>query len=166
MNQKTALVQAAQAEGLLPDAATSVLNDPAPSWVVTALSFVGAQFAVWPFLLVLASFGAGVFFELPGSLMVAGVLIAGAVGGLRSQAALFVMQLCVTALLVGLGLLAFSLGRAFHSANLILALLLIVQVGVVLLVRVAWVQRLLGFLAALTWMLFHVGPLCQTTCRL
>jgi len=157
MNQKTALVQAAQAEGLLPDAATSVLNDPAPSWVVTALSFVGAQFAVWPFLLVLASFGAGVFFELPGSLMVAGVLIAGAVGGLRSQAALFVMQLCVTALLVGLGLLAFSLGRAFHSANLILALLLIVQVGVVLLVRVAWVQRLLGFLAALIWMMFHVG---------
>jgi uncharacterized membrane-anchored protein len=157
MNQETALVQAAQAEGLLPDAATSVLNDPAPSWVVTALSFVGAQFAVWPFLLVLASFGAGVFFEMPGSLMVAGVLIAGAVGGLRSQAALFVMQLCVTALLVGLGLLAFSLGRAFHSANLMLALLLIVQVGVVLLVRVAWVQRLLGFLAALTWMLFHVG---------
>lgn len=157
MNQETALVQAAQAEGLLPDAATSVLNDPAPSWVVTALSFVGAQFAVWPFLLVLASFGAGVFFELPGSLVMAGVLIAAAVGGLRSQVALFVMQLCVTALLVGLGLLAFSLGKAFDSQNLMLALLLIVLVGVILLVRVAWVQRLLGFMAALTWMMFHVG---------
>jgi hypothetical protein len=121
MNQETALVQAAQAEGLLPDAATSVLNDPAPSWVVTALSFVGAQFAVWPFLLVLASFGAGVFFELPGSLMVAGVLIAGAVGGLRSQAALFVMQLCVTALLVGLGLL--HLGITSDSFQVIIGLL-------------------------------------------
>lgn len=156
-HQDSALVRAAQAEGLLPEAATSVLDDPAPSWVVTTLSFVGAQFAVWPFLLVLASIGAGVFFELPGSLLMAGVLIAGAVGGLRSQAALFVLQLCVTALLVGLGLLAFSLAQAFHSINLMLALLLIVQVGVALLVRVAWVQRLLGFLAALTWMMLHVG---------
>ncbi|MCX7258617.1 MAG: GDYXXLXY domain-containing protein [Polaromonas sp.] len=157
MNQETTLVQAAQAEGLLPDAAISVLNDPAPSWVVTALGFVGAQFAVWPFLAVLAAFGAGVFFELPGSLVMAGVLIAGAVAGLRAQAALFVTQLCVTALLVGLGLLAFSLGKAFSSHNLMLALLLIVQVGVALLVRVAWVQRLLGFLAALTWMLLQLG---------
>lgn len=157
MNQETALVQAAQAEGLLPEAATSVLNDPAPSWVVTVLGFIGAQFAVWPFLAVLALVRAEVFFKLPGSLVMAGVLMAGAVSGLRGRAALFVTQLCVTALLVGLGLLAFSLDKALASHKLMLALLLMVQVGVALLVRVAWVQRLLGFLAALTLMMLQVG---------
>jgi uncharacterized membrane-anchored protein len=157
MNHETALVQAAQTERLLPEAATSVLNDPAPSWVVTTLSFIGAQFAVWPFLVVLASFGSGIFFELPGSLIVAGMLIAGAVIGLRARVTLFVMQLCVTALLVGLGLLVFSVGEVFSRIQLLLMLLLIVQVGVTLLVRVAWVQRLLGFLAALTWVMIHFG---------
>lgn len=157
MNEATSLVQAGQAEGVLPDAATAVLNDPAPSWVVTVLSFIGAQFAVWPFLAVIGLMSGGVFFKMPGSLVAAGVLIAGAVSGLGGKATLFLTQLCVTALLMGLGLLAFSLAEAFHGGNLMLAILLIVQVGVALLVRVAWVQRLLGFLAALTLMMIHFG---------
>ena len=157
MNQETALVRAAQAEKLLPEAATAVLHDPAPSWVVTTLSLLGAQLAVWPFLAVLALLGSGFLFKLPTSLVVAGVLIAGAVGGLRASGRLFVSHLFVTALLVGLGLLVFSLGSAFKNLNLMLVILLIVQVGVALLVRVAWVQRLLGFVAALTWMVIHVG---------
>ncbi len=158
MNQEDeALVQAAQTEGVLPEAATLVLNDPAPSWVVTTLSFIGAQFAVWPFLFVLALLGSGVFFELPGSLVMASLLIVGAVSGLRTKLTLFLNQLCVTALLVGLGLLAFSLATALKGSNLMLVILFIVQVGVALMVRVAWVQRLLGFLAALTLMMIHFG---------
>jgi uncharacterized membrane-anchored protein len=159
MNHSKALVQAAQAEGLLPAAATEVLNDPAPSWVVTALSFVGAQFAVWPFLSVLGLLGFKVFFEPPISYVMAALLIGGAVLGMRAKLNLFVTHLCLTALLVGLGLLVFSLESqlGWKSFNTVFILLLVVLTGVALLVRVGWVQRLLGFLAALTLMLIVFG---------
>jgi uncharacterized membrane-anchored protein len=159
MKNDQALVQAAQAEGVLPAQASEVLNDPSPSWVVTALSFVGAQFAVWPFLVFLALLGYKIFFEPPMSFVLAGLLLTVAVLGMRQAKGLFVTHLCFTALLLGMGLLAFSIGFARRGDNGVLLVLLAVQVGAALLVRVDWVQRILGFMAAFTFMLVFIGSI-------
>jgi uncharacterized membrane-anchored protein len=153
MNQDHTLVNSAQAQGLLPARASEIANDPSPSWVITTLSFIGAQFTVWPFLLLLALVGGKSFYEPPQSFVLATVLIVGAVLGLRASLPIFVSHLCFSALLTGMGLLVFSLFFAVKVGNLALVILLIVQMGVALLVRVPWVQRLLGVGAAVTAML-------------
>jgi uncharacterized membrane-anchored protein len=147
------LVQAAQAEGLLPSAATQTLHDPSPSWIITVLTLVGAQFAVWPLMIVLG-FSAGEFLiRPPQSFIFSGLLIAGAVIGLRSQLNLFLTHLCFTLLLVGFGLVTASMLFTLKAELWSLMLLLILQVGAAMLVRIGWVQRILGFGAALTFML-------------
>ncbi|MES2945159.1 MAG: GDYXXLXY domain-containing protein [Pseudomonadota bacterium] len=152
MNEQ-ALLQAAQAEGLLPrNAKNATLDQPEASWVVTAVSLIGAQFAVWPFLALLAIFGHRLFFEPPGSFVMSALLIGVAVLGLRKKNGHFLEHLCFTALLVGLGLLA------FRSLNLMFVLVAAVEIAVALVIRVAWVQRLLGFMAALLLMLVYFGP--------
>lgn len=161
MNEKT-LLQAAQAEGLLPGNADDVLRQPDASWIVTTVSLVGAQLAVWPFLALLAMAGERLFFEPPGSFVMSALLIGVAVLGLRQKNGHFVEHLCFTALLVGLSLLAWSIGNLqnfeFRSLNLMLLLVAAVEITVALVIRVVWVQRLLGFMAALLLMLVHFGP--------
>ncbi len=153
MNQDQTLVNAAQAEGVLPALASEIANDPSPSWVITTLSFIGAQLTVWPFLLLIALLGGKSFYEPPQSFVLAAVLIVGAVLGLRAHLPIFVSHLCFSALLTGMGLLVFSLFFAMKVGNLALVILLVVQMGVALMVRVPWVQRLLGLGAAVTAML-------------
>jgi uncharacterized membrane-anchored protein len=153
MNQDHTLVNAAQADGILPARAREIANDPSPSWVITTLSFIGAQFTVWPFLLLIALLGGKSFYEPPQSFVLAAVLIVGAVLGLRARLPIFVSHLCFSALLTGMGLLVFSLFFAMKVGNLALVILLLVQIGVALMVRVPWVQRLLGLGAAVTAML-------------
>lgn len=159
MKSEQALVQAAQAEALLPAHASEVLNDPAPSWVVTVLSFVGAQFAVWPFLAFLALLGFKVFFQAPMSFVLSGLLLVVGVLGMRQARGLFVTHLCFTALLLGMALLVFSLGIARNGVNGVMLVLLAVQVGAALLVRVDWVLRILGFMAAFTFMMIFIGAI-------
>jgi uncharacterized membrane-anchored protein len=153
MSQDHTLVNAAQAEGVLPARASEIANDPSPSWVITTLSFIGAQFTVWPFLLLIALIGGRNFYEPPQSFVLATVLIVGAVLGLRAHLPIFVSHLCFSALLTGMGLLVFSLFFAMKVGNLALVILLVVHIGVALMVRVPWVQRLLGLGAAVTAML-------------
>ncbi len=153
MSQDHMLVNAAQAEGVLPARASEIANDPSPSWVITTLSFIGAQFTVWPFLLLIALLGGKSYYEPPQSLVLAAVLIVGAVLGLRARLPIFVSHLCFSALLTGMSLLVFSLFFAMKVGNLALVILLVVHIGVALMVRVPWVQRLLGLGAAVTAML-------------
>jgi uncharacterized membrane-anchored protein len=153
MNQDHTLVNTAQAEGLLPARASEIANDPSPSWVITTLSFIGAQFTVWPFLLLIALIGGKNFYEPPQSFVLAAVLIVGAVLGLRASLPMFVSHLCFSALLTGMGLLVFSLFFAMKVGNLALVILLLVNMGAALMVRVPWVQRLLGVGAAVAAML-------------
>jgi uncharacterized membrane-anchored protein len=153
MSQDHTLVNVAQSEGLLPERASEIANDPSPSWVITTLSFIGAQFTVWPFLLLIALIGGRNFYEPPQSFVLAAVLIVGAVLGLRASLPIFVSHLCFSALLTGMGLLVFSLFFAMKVGNLALIILLLVTIGAALLVRVPWVQRLLGMGAAVTAML-------------
>ena len=160
--REKALLQAAQAEGLLPENTQQRLDQPEASWIVTAVSLVGAQFAVWPFLALLALVGYRLFFEPPGSFVMFALLIGIAVAGLRQKNGHFVEHLCFTALLVGLALLAFSIANLlnfeFRSLNLMLLVVAAVALGVALLIKVLWVQRLLGFMAALLVMLVYFGP--------
>ena len=45
------LIERAQAEGLLPPEARAAWQDEAgPSWIITVLSFIGAQLVVLPFM--------------------------------------------------------------------------------------------------------------------
>ena len=73
--REQALLQAAQADGLLPLNAQERLKQSEASWIVTAVSLVGAQFAVWPFLALLMLFGERLFLEPPGSFVMSALLI-------------------------------------------------------------------------------------------
>jgi uncharacterized membrane-anchored protein len=151
MNPDRALIQAAQTEALLPKEASQLLDEPAPSWIITSLSFIGAQFAVLPFLAFFAMLGNEIFLKPPASLFLSAALIATAIVGLRRQAGLIVTQLSFTTLLVGLGILAFSMIWALKASTISLAMLLIVIIGAAMLVRVSWVQRVLGMLGTFTF---------------
>ncbi len=153
MNFEKNLVAAAQAEGLLPAAATQVLHDPSPSWIITLLTLVGAQFAVWPLMVVLGSLGGDIFLQPPMSFVFAGLLIAGAVVGLRNQLNLFLTHICFSLLLTGLGLLTFSMLDVMKAGQWSLLVLLVLQIGAAMLVRVGWVQRLLGLGAAVVFLM-------------
>jgi uncharacterized membrane-anchored protein len=153
MNPDRALIQAAQTEALLPKEASQLLDEPAPSWIITSLSFIGAQFAVLPFLAFFAMLGNEIFLKPPASLFLSAALIATAIVGLRRQAGLIVTQLSFTTLLVGLGILAFSMIWALKASTISLAMLLIVIIGAAMLVRVSWVQRVLGMLGTFTFVI-------------
>ena len=155
------LVHAAQAQGLLPPAAVEVLNEPSPSWVITALSLVGAQFAVWPFVAFLfLLMGENVLSSPPVAFVVATVLVVAAVAGLRSKLPMFMTHLCFTLMLTGIALWVYSLGNALDF-TVILVVLLVLQLGIAMLVRVPWVQRLMGLGAAITFMMIAPGLYMQ-----
>ncbi len=161
MTTDTQLVQVAQTEGLLPPSAIEVLEEPSPSWVITALTLFGAQFAVWPFVAFLfLLMGENVLERPPVAFAVATVLIVAAVIGLRAKLPMFVAHLCFTLMLTGLALLVYSLASALDF-NLMLLVLLILQLGIAMMVRVPWVQRLMGLGAAITFMMIAPGLYSQ-----
>jgi uncharacterized membrane-anchored protein len=160
--REQALLQAAQAEGLLPANAGERLDAPGASWVVTAVSLIGAQFAVLPFLVVLAFVGERLFLEPPGSFVMSALLLGLAVAGLRRPHGHFVQHLSFTVLLVGLGLLSFSFANVndfgLEHLNMTLGLMAAVCVGVALATRVVWVQHLLGLLFGLLCVMVSFSP--------
>ena len=153
------LIERAQAEGLLPPEARAAWQDEAgPSWIITVLSFIGAQLVVLPFMGFLGLLASRFFFQPPGAFVMAAVLIGGAALLLRARPAMFVTQLAFSALLAGLALLAIGFEGALHNPQLLTILL--VLLGTALSIRVAWVQRVLGFLAvgvALAVVLWPLG---------
>ena len=145
---------AAKAHGLLP-ADAGLPQEQHPSWVILALSFLGAQLAVWPFL----GFLLFTLYELlghPSGMLILGSLLAlsvtflaAGVFMLRTQErGIFFTQLGLNVLLVGIGMLCWlfgemELGRSFLP---LLAACLLVLVFVI---RVQWVQILLGMAFAM-----------------
>ncbi len=148
-----ALVEAAQAEGLLPAQASAAWQHEAgASWVVAALGFLGAVLVSLLGLLLLVLITWGEVFEPPGSLVLALVLTALAVWMLRRWSGMFAAQLAFSVLAMGQAV--WLVGWGFHGladahrGNLSLAGLLVVQGVAAWQVPVRWVQRLLGLQAA------------------
>ena len=153
------LIEAAQAEHLLPPEAAAWQGEAGPSWIVTALSFLGAQLVVLPFLAFLGLLAWRFFFQAPGAFVTAAVLIGGAAMVLRARPGMFVEQLGFSALLAGLALLL--VGFEGRLSNPVLLTVLAVLLGVAMAARVRWVQRVLGFLAALVALALLLWPLGQ-----
>lgn len=138
------VVAAAKARGLLP-ADAAVPYTQRPSWLILALSFVGAQLAVWPFLFFLGNVFRDWLDQAMPTLMLSAVFLAAGVHMLRTEAAkgMFFTQLALNVLLVGLGLLTWGL----HQLDWQRSPLPLLAASLVLLafwVRVPWVQSLLG----------------------
>lgn len=138
------VVDAAKAQGLLPaDAAVSPTQRP--SWIILALSFVGAQLAVWPFLFFLGSVFHGWLDQAIPTLALSAMFLAVGVHMLRTRVdkGMFLTQLALNVLLVGLGLLTWGLYRLDWQRSP-LPLLAVSLLPLVFLIRVPWVQTLLG----------------------
>lgn len=143
---------AAKAEGVLPPQAGAVPGGQVPpSWTLVALNFVGAQLVALPFLGFLALWDWALFFQAPGAFATSAALAAGALALLRGRPGLFTAQLGFSAVLAALGLLWVGLDLRLNDTALLLtaAALIAMAWGV----RVPWVQAVLGFLAALAWLL-------------
>ena len=144
---RTALAAAARAEALLPpEVIPLALEATGPSWVLMVLNFLGAQLVVLPFLGFLALLSFDFFFQSPGAWITAIVLLGSASVVLRLQPGMFVTQLAFGALIAGLALLVVALD--FHVGTASWLVLLAAALGAALVVRVVWVQRVLGALAA------------------
>jgi len=141
------VLQAARAQGLLPDGARAPAGDSRP-WPVVLLTALGAWLAAIPLMGVVGLLLGDLISRGAGPYLVAALLMCGAVVVLRArEVPPFVEQLAVPALLVGgcaLGMGLFrDAGTAPGSALLGLAAL-----GVAAAVRAAWLRVLLGAAAA------------------
>ncbi|AVP56217.1 GDYXXLXY domain-containing protein [Pulveribacter suum] len=163
MKAQHELVRAAQAQGLLPPQASGAGQQGSDaSWVVSALGFIGALLVSLLGLLLLALVSGSDLFTPPGSVVVALLLSGGAVWTLRAGGGMFAQQLAVSLLLCGqaLWLVGWGLEGAASPAlriGLLLGLLAL-QLAVAWSVPVRWVQRLLGLLAAGTFLLLDLWP--------
>ncbi|MDO5086886.1 MAG: DUF2157 domain-containing protein, partial [Comamonadaceae bacterium] len=146
---------AAQAEGVLPPQALAVAAGPAaPSWALVALNFVGAQLVVLPFLGFLGLWDWALFLQAPGAFATSAALAAGALALLRGRPGMFAAQLGFSAVLAALALLWVGLDLRLNNTALLLTAVALIAMAWG--VRMPWVQAVLGFLAALAWLL--VGP--------
>lgn len=139
-----ALFDSAKRKGIVPpDAVWSAAERP--SWVILALSFVGAQFAIWPFLGFLAMFVKGFsLLEPPASLVLSLLAISGGVWGLRQRGiGLFVAQLAFTVLLIGLALWGATLYQ-WHLGRWLWPVLGLSLLAVAFVADTSWVQAILG----------------------
>lgn len=143
-----------QAEGLLPTDALPPATPPAPSWIVLALSFFGAQLVLWPFLGLLTMTLGNALSSFSGALLTSLVLAAAAIWLLRSSQALFAEQLGFSLLLAAQALWLWAFVQDFHSETLgtVTASLLAFQAALAWIVPQAWLRRLLGVLASWTFL--------------
>ena len=153
-----ALIDAAEQQGLLPPEARAAWRDEAgSSWIVIVLTFLGAQLVVLPFLGFLALLSFEFFLRPPGAFVASAILIGGAVVLLRARPGMFAAQLAFSGLMAGLALLVVAFEGALGNAQLLI--IFGVLIGAALVVRVTWVQRVLGFLAALVLLAVALWPL-------
>ena len=97
------------------------------------------------------------FLRPPGAFVASAILIGGAVVLLRARPGMFAAQLAFSGLMAGLALLVVAFEGALGNAQLLI--IFGVLIGAALLVRVTWVQRVLGFLAALVLLAVALWPL-------
>jgi uncharacterized membrane-anchored protein len=154
LDAESSFFKEAKYAGLLPSDAAPFTQLTPPSWLVTAMSFIGAQFAVVPMLIVLFFFvGSALNHHISGlifgvfSFAVALALIATqspkssdsrtAQASRSSQG--FVAQLGLSILLVGVGVMLMSKLHLFFVAVLML--------GAAWSIRITWMKVLIVFLA-------------------
>lgn len=143
-------VQAGIERGILPAGSTAPRQDARP-WPVTLLTALGAWLAVLPLMGVVGLLLGDLVRQSAGPYLVAALLLAGSVVVLRSRdLAVFIEQLAVPALLVGLGALAYGLLRDLPDriAAALLAAGLLALAGAI---DRAWLRVLLGAAAAAFW---------------
>ena len=158
ITSERALIDAAEQQGLLPPEARAAWRDEAgSSWIVIVLTFLGAQLVVLPFLGFLALLSFEFFLRPPGAFVASAMLIGGAGVLLRARPGMFAAQLAFSGLMAGLALLVVAFEGALGNAQLLIVFA--VLIGAALLVRVTWVQRVLGFLAALVLLAVALWPL-------
>lgn len=136
--------KAKRARLLQQDAALPVMERP--SWVILAVSFLGAQFAIWPLFGLSTMFVKGFSpLELPASLVLSLLAISGGVWVLRQRGiGLFVAQLAFTVLLIGLALWGATLYQ-WHLGRWLWPVLGLSLLAVVaFIVDTDWVQAILG----------------------
>ena len=158
ITSERALIDAAEQQGLLPPEARAAWRDEAgSSWIVIVLTFLGAQLVVLPFLGFLALLSFESLLRPPGASVASAILMGGAVVLLRARPGMFAAQLAFSGLMAGLALLVVAFEGALGNAQLLI--IFGVLIGAALLVRVTWVQRVLGFLAALVLLAVALWPL-------
>lgn len=146
----TTLLQRAVERNILP---ASALNTPEPAadhpWPLVLLSFFGALLAALPFtaLILFFLFNAHSTRDFFAPYVFGPVCIGVSCLILRGKnTALFVENLALVSLMVGMGLLFYGLIDDLHKAGSLLCA--IISIGVALLISANWVRVLLGFLAA------------------
>lgn len=145
-------LQEAIAAGILPAGTGRPEQDTRP-WPVVLLTALGAWLAAIPLLVVAGFLVVGLradetLMRGPGTYVLGGLVLVGAVGLLRSRTlSLFIEQLAVPALMVGGGLLGFALFRDLPDRNAA-ALSAAVVVAVVWAIPKPWLRVLLGAGAA------------------
>lgn len=141
------VLDAAVAEGLLADATPPTADDR--PWPVVAMTAVGAWVAALPMCAVVGLLFWPVLMTGAGSYMVGTLILAGALAVLRApHTPLFLEQLAIPGLLVGKGLLTYSLFRD-AAPSVACAGASVVALAAAALVPMAWMRVLLGMLAAL-----------------
>jgi uncharacterized membrane-anchored protein len=138
---------AAIAAGVLPPDATRPGEDTRP-WPVVLLTALGAWLAVIPLVIVIGMLLGDLIARDLGPYLIGGLVLAGALVTLRSRSLpLFVEQLAVPALMVGLGSLSFAVGRDLPSWLAAATLGVLALVLAAALPR-AWLRVLLAAAAA------------------
>lgn len=146
LNKEQLIHQATQC-GILP-ADYCVSEHENPSWAILLLSFIGAQFVVWPFVGFLGALVAGLdLLKPPFSFILSIVALGAGVLVLRKpKQGVFVEQLAFNMLILGLALWALSLfqwadGFSYNWSWGLLGLGFIMTAA---LIKTHWVQAILG----------------------
>lgn len=141
------LIQQATQRGILP-ADYTVLEHETPSWAILLLSFIGAQFVVWPLVGFLGALVVGLDLLKPPFSFVLSItaLGAGVLVSHKSKQGLFVEQIAFNMLILGLALWAFSL---FQWVNWVdndwsWGLLGIGFIITAAIIKTRWIQAILG----------------------
>lgn len=157
MKTQQQLVGEAVTAGVLPPEARNREADIFPSWVVMTLGYLGALLVALLGLGVLALFSWGAIFKMPGSLVTCLALTAVGIGLLQAGPSLFRQQLGFSILLIGQVMWLVSWGFRWElvakiGISLPLLGLLALQLLSAWMTPAVWVVRLLGMLAAWTFL--------------
>lgn len=146
MKTITQVMQAAQAEGVLPANATEPVQETRP-WPVVILTAIGAWFAAIPLIAMIQLLLGDLLRQGAGAYFVGMLILGASVTILRSRSVpLFVEQLAVPFLLVGGGTLASGLFRDLTTASAAL-LLALIALAIAYVAPRAWLRVLLGMVA-------------------
>jgi len=153
------ILQYARQQGLLPEESeAAIASDASRPWPVVVLTGLGAWLAAIPLLLFVVFFS-GFVTGFGGALLTGCVIVAVTARGLwAGTESLFIEQLAIAGLIVGLGLCGAGLAGALGE-SVAAALLGVLVLGMAVVVPQAWLRALLGAaaLAMLLGAVYGIG---------